>query len=337
MIAPSLLSRSIPVLAALALLLGAGVWLSLGLGVAEATWSDALDLVTGHADPTTRTILLKVRLPRAALAALVGAALAGAGVVFQATLRNPLADPYILGVSGGAALGAVLFTAITGGAALGSPLGRPASAFAGALATLFLLFLARVRGHTDPMALLLIGVVLNAFDSALILFLVTAGDPAVFQGALFYLVGTIRDFPWPILSSVAGFVLVGLVVLLFLSHRLNLLAFGEEVAGHLGVNVERTTWTAVVAASLITAAAVAFTGLVGFVGLIVPHFIRTLLGPDHRLLLPASVLGGASFVVLADTAARTLIAPVELPVGVITALVGAPFFLLLFIRYLREM
>jgi iron complex transport system permease protein len=334
-----LLKRSIPVLACLVVALAACAWISLGLGPSGASWSDIPDLLSGTADETTRDILLRVRLPRVLLAALVGAALSGAGVVFQAVLRNPLADPYILGVSGGAALGAVLFTAVVGSAALGSALGRPGAAFAGALATLFLLSLARVRGRTEPTVLLLVGVVLNAFYSAVILFLLTAGDASRFRSALFYLVGSMASassLPWAVLLSVAAFIAAGLGALLVVSHRLNLLAFGEEVAGHLGVDVERTVWGAVAGASLITAAAVAFTGLVGFVGLIVPHLVRTLAGPDHRLLLPASALGGAAFLVLADTAARTVVAPGEMPVGVVTALVGGPFFLYLFLKQLRE-
>jgi iron complex transport system permease protein len=334
-----LLKRGVPVLAGLVVTLAVCAWLSLGFGPSGATWSDVPDLLDGSVDPTIRDILVRVRLPRVFLAALVGAALSGAGVVFQAVLRNPLADPYILGVSGGAALGAVLFTALLGSAALGSALGRPGAAFAGALATLFFLSLARVGGRTEPTVLLLVGVVLNAFYSAVILFLLTAGDASRFRGALFYLVGSMASassLSWPVLGSIAVFAAAGLAFLLVISHRLNLLAFGEEVAGHLGVDAEKTVWVAVAGASLITAAAVAFTGLVGFVGLIVPHLVRTLAGPDHRLLLPASALGGAAFLVLADTVARTVVAPGEMPVGVVTALVGGPFFLFLFLRYLRE-
>jgi iron complex transport system permease protein len=233
----------------------------------------------------------------------------------------------------------VLFTSLAGGGALFSALGRPGAAFAGAVATLLLLSLARVRGRTEPTVLLLVGVVLNAFYSAVILFLLTAGDVSRFHGALFYLVGSIASaasVSWTVLGTLAALILGGLGLLLSQSHRLNLLAFGEEVAGHLGVEVERTLWTAVAGASLITAAAVSFTGLVGFVGLIVPHLVRTLAGPDHRLLLPASALAGAAFVVLADTAARTVMAPAEMPVGVITALVGGPFFLYLFLGRLRQ-
>jgi iron complex transport system permease protein len=331
----SVARRGIPILIGLAVGVLVAAWLAVGIGPTPAGWSDAWQLLRGEAEPAVRAILLDVRLPRVVLAMIVGAALSGAGVAFQAVLRNPLADPYILGVSGGAALGAVIYTAAAGSAELGSPVGRPVAAFAGALTTLGLLFFARVRGRTEPTALLLVGVILNAIYSAVILFLVTTGDASRFQGALFFLVGTLGSLQWSVLLSAGILATVGLVALMLLSHRLNLLAFGEEVAGHLGINVERTMWVSVGAASLVTAAAVAFTGLVGFVGLIVPHLVRTLCGPDHRLLLPAAVLGGAGFVILADTAARTLVAPGEMPVGVITALVGGPFFLWLYLRHVR--
>ncbi len=317
--------------------LGGAVVLALGLGASPAGFSGLVDLALGRADAPTRAILLEVRLPRILLAAIVGAALSGAGTAFQAILRNPLADPYILGVSGGAALGAALFIAAAGGDPLGGPLARPVAAFAGALFTLLVLFrLARLRGRTGSMALLLVGVVLNAFDSAVILFLLTVGDTSRFQGVMSFLVGAVGSPPWAVVLGAGAFVTVGLALLLALSNRLNLLAFGEETAGHLGVDVERTTWAVVIAASLVTAAAVAFTGLIGFVGLIVPHALRIAFGSDHRVLVPASAVGGAAFLVLADTGARTLMAPVELPVGVLTALIGCPLFLALFLRRLRE-
>jgi iron complex transport system permease protein len=324
-------------LALLAAVLVAAIVFALGLGSSGASWPALLDLLRGRSDPTTRAILLDVRLARIVLAAIVGAALSGAGAAFQAVLRNPLADPYILGVSGGAALGA---TIVASAAALDPgawPFARPAAAFAGAVATLLVLFrLARSRGRTGSMALLLAGVVLNAFDSAVILFLLTVGDPGKFQGTLAFLVGSIGSLPWGAVASVGAFVAAGLAALFLLSHRLNLIAFGEETAAHLGLDVERTTWQVVIAASLVTAAAVSFTGLVGFVGLIVPHAARAALGPDHRVLVPASALGGAAFLVLADVGARTIVAPTELPVGVVTALIGCPLFLAIFLRKLRE-
>ena len=331
------LGRRLAGLLLLALALAAAAWIALGVGPSATSWSDLGDVLNGSADAATRSILLRVRLPAIALAALVGAALSAAGVTFQAVLRNPLADPFILGVSGGAALGAVLFTVLAGETELDLWLGRPLCAFGGAVATLLLLFwLARVRGRTGTTTLLLVGVVLNAIDSAVILFLATAGDPGRFQAVLHFLVGSIRSWPAPVLAATAAFVAAGVLLLVLLAHRLNLLAFGEEAAVGFGVDVERTMWTVVIGASLVTAAAVAFTGLVGFVGLIVPHMTRTLFGPDHRMLMPASVLVGATFLVLADTVARTVTAPAQTPVGVITTLIGGPMFLVLFLRRLRQ-
>lgn len=328
--------RVVPVLLTAIALLGS-LAVAAGVGPSGAGWTDLADVAFDRAEPSVRSIVLDIRLPRLLLATLVGAALAGAGVAFQAVLRNPLADPYILGVSGGSALGAVVFTAVVGTAALGASVGRPLSAFAGAIATLFVLFrLTRVRGRTGTTALLLVGVVLNAFDSALILFLITAGDPARFQGVLYFLVGKLDPPTWGVLVPLALFVGAGLSALGLLAHRLNVLSLGEEPAAYLGIDVERTLWIAVLAASLVTAAAVAFTGLIGFVGLMAPHAARTAFGSDHRTVLPTAVLGGGAFVVLADAVARTVAAPVEIPVGVVTALAGGPFFLALFLRRLRR-
>jgi iron complex transport system permease protein len=266
----------------------------------------------------------------------VGAALSVAGCAYQAVLRNPLADPYILGISGGAALGAVIFIAAAPATILGLSAGRPMAAFAGALITLVILFgLARFQGRTETTALLLTGVVLNAFDSAIIQFFVSAGDPARFQGTLSYLMGAMVSPAWSSLITVAALCGIGIALLGAHSHTLNLLALGDEEAAQLGVGVERATWTIVIAASLITAAAVAFTGIVGFVGLIVPHAMRRIFGADHRVLVPASAIGGAAVLMLADSVARTLLSPTELPVGVVTAIVGGPFFLVLLMRRLK--
>jgi iron complex transport system permease protein len=325
----ALLARSVAPLALLALALGGSLLLAVSLGPSSAGWR-----ALAGTDEAAHAILLEVRLPRAILAMIVGAGLAGAGVAFQALLRNPLADPYILGVSGGAALGAVLFTSLVSASAAGGDLGKSIASFAGAALTLFLLFhFARVRGRTGATGLLLVGVILNAFYSAVILFLVTASDPGRFQQEISYLVGSLAGFHTRGTVAVAALlVAAGLLALVLLSHRLNLLSLGGETAGHLGIDVERTTWAIVLAASLVTAASVTVAGLVGFVGLIVPHALRLVLGPDHRLLLPAAALGGAVLLVLADTAARVVLAPVEVPVGVLTALVGGPFFLALFLK-----
>lgn len=328
--------RRVAGLLLVAVLAIAALVVAVSVGPSSLGLRDLISALAGGGDASSRLILFDVRLARVLLAACVGAALSVAGCAYQAVLRNPLADPYILGISGGAALGAVIFIAGAPADALSVSAGRPAAAFLGALTTLIILFgLARFRGRTETTSLLLTGVVLNAFDSAIIQFFVSAGDPARFQGTLSFLMGAMVSPPWSSLVTVAALCLIGLAILGSQSHTLNLLALGEEEAGQLGVGVERATWTVVIAASLITAAAVAFTGIIGFVGLIVPHAMRRLFGADHRILLPASAIGGAAVLMVADAAARTLLSPTELPVGVVTAIVGGPFFLVLLMRRLR--
>ena len=282
-----------------------------------------------------RDILLGLRLPRILLAAVVGAALSAAGVTFQAVLRNPLADPYILGVSGGAALGAILTAAFGAGDGTASAAGliRSLFAFGGAAGTLLLLFaLARASGRISNTSLLLTGAVVNAFFSALILFIITVVDYTRFQSVFFWLVGTIEPSGYGPLAATAACVAGSLLGLVLLSGRLNLLSLGDDEARSLGVEPDSIKKLAIIAASLATASAVSMSGLIGFVGLMVPHATRAVLGSDHRSLLPAAALGGAIFLVAADTAARTLLAPVEMPVGIITAVCGGPFFLYLFQR-----
>ncbi len=307
-----------------------------GVGSSDLSLHDVAAALLGGGDAATRGIVIDFRLARVLLAGCVGAALACAGASYQAVLRNPLADPFILGVSGGAALGAVIFIAISPASGLGGSIARPAAAFLGAVLTLVVLFaLARFQGRTETTALLLTGVVLNALDSAIIQFFVSVGDPARFQGTLSFLMGAMNAPSWQALGVVAVLTGAGIALLLAHAHTLNLLALGDEEAAQLGVPVDRATWTIVLAASLVTAAAVAFTGIIGFVGLMVPHAMRALFGPDHRVLLPASALAGAATLMLADAAARTFIAPSELPVGVVTALIGGPFFLILLMKRLR--
>lgn len=306
------------------------------VGSSDLGVRDVVAAFLGAGDAATRGIVIDFRLARVLLAACVGAALAAAGASYQAVLRNPLADPFILGVSGGAALGAVLYIAFSPASGFGESIARPLAAFLGAVATLVVLFgLARFQGRTETTSLLLMGVVLNALDSAIIQFFVSAGDPARFQGTLSYLMGAMNAPSWGSLAIVAILAGAGIALLLAHAHTLNLLALGDDEAAQLGVPVERATWTVVLAASLVTAAAVAFAGIIGFVGLMVPHAMRALFGSDHRVLLPASALGGAATLILADAAARTLAAPAELPVGVVTALIGGPFFLILLMKRLR--
>ncbi len=282
-------------------------------------------------NPEAATLLL-LRLPRALLGALVGMALAAVGVAFQALLRNPLADPFIMGVSGGAALGGSLaMVALGSGLSASLALEGPAAFVGAALATLLVYRIGRVGGKVDTTTILLVGVVFNAFASAVIMFLKTVVSATKAQEMLFWLMGNLGEKEYPTLGLLAVLMLAGVGVLCSLSSRMNALALGEKGAGHLGVDVEQTKRWIFFAASLLVGLAVAVSGLIGFVGLIVPHLCRLVLGPDHRLLLPASALAGASFLVLADLAARLLFVPLttEPPVGVVTAFLGGPFFLLL--------
>ena len=327
--------RSIGLLLVGVIALAAGA-LGASFGSSPLRLHDVIAVLAGGGDAATRGIVLDFRLARVLLAACVGAALASAGAAYQAVLRNPLADPFILGVSGGAALGAVAFIALNPASGMGDSIARPAAAFVGAVATLVALFaIARFQGRTETTALLLTGVVLNALDSATIQFLISTGDPARFQGTMSYLMGAMNAPSWAALAIVATLSGFGIAVLGTQAHTLNLLTLGDDEAAQLGVAVDRARWLIVLAASLVTAAAVAFTGIIGFVGLIVPHAMRSLFGADHRVLLPASALAGAAMLILADAAARTFIAPAELPVGVVTALIGGPFFLVLLMKRLR--
>jgi iron complex transport system permease protein len=284
-------------------------------------------LAFGSVESPSREILLDIRLPRVLLGALVGAGLATAGALLQALLQNPLADPYILGSSGGAARGGVL--ALAFGLTLGSgALAVPVLAFGGALASTGLLYLiAGAAGRAVPHSLLLSGVVFNAFAASLIVFLTTVTDVGRMAGIFLWLIGSIRLVdPW-IVGGVAVLVAFGLCVGIYDAYALNLVSLGDEHAAHLGVEVQRVRRRVLVATALMIGGAVSVSGLIGFVGLLVPHLLRMTLGADHRLLVPASALGGAVFLVVADTVARTVLAPTELPVGAITALLGGPLFL----------
>jgi iron complex transport system permease protein len=279
------------------------------------------------------TTILRLRVPRLLLAAIAGAALGAAGAVFQAVLRNPLADPYILGVSGGAALGA--FAATAAGLTALAPLlpVRSAAAFAGAALTVAFLFaLSRVGGRVASYPMLLIGVVTNTVYLAVIMFIQTIVELTRLHGLRIWMIGSIPLEGYDVIVPVGLVTILCIAVLALNGRDLNLMSAGEDTARALGVGVERTRAWLVLLASLVTALVVAVTGPIGFVGLIVPHVARLLFGPDHRLLVPAAALSGAIFLAAADTAARTLMAPTELPVGVITALCGGPFFLWIYRR-----
>lgn len=277
-----------------------------------------------------RTIILSLRFPRALLAGLVGAGLSVSGVIFQALLRNPLADPYILGVSSGSAVGAILAILL----GLGSlSFGLPLASFAGALITICLVFyFGKQEGRIHSNILLLAGVITGSFLSAIIMFFLSISQKEELHTIIFWLMGDFSLANPRSILLILPYMVAGFLMLYWKSHQLNLVLLGEENALQLGVDVERLKILSYLCASLITAASVSLCGLIGFVGLIIPHSTRLLFGPDHRLLLPASGLIGATFLIACDTFARTILSPVELPVGVITAAFGGPFFIYLLRR-----
>jgi iron complex transport system permease protein len=309
------------------MLLGVCVFAALLIGSESVSLSDA---ISGNA--RAHAIVFVSRLPRIILAALVGMALASAGGAFQALLRNPLADPFILGVSGGAALGAVL------SAGLGLSFSwQTTTAFLGAMSAMLVIFgIAKAKGRLSPTTLLLTGVIFNAFCFALILFVNSVVTMEEAYQILFLLIGNLESLGTRTLIILGICVMVGFSILCACAWRMNLLALGDDEAASMGVDASRLRTIVFAAASIMVGAAVAASGLIGFVGLFVPHIIRMIFGADHRLLIPASGIAGAAFLVLADAAARTLLMhtgyATELPVGVITALVGAPMFMLLLRR-----
>ena len=302
----------------------------LGLGTAAISWGQVWAWLSGRlADESASIILTQIRLPRMLIAALVGASLSICGAVLQALVRNPLAEPFILGVSSGAALGAIL-ALLAGLSGLWLP---SALAFSGALGTVILvLSLARRRGRMETTTLVLTGVMVNAFFTAVIMFIISTTTEEKLHSIMFWLYGDLSRAAlkqvW-LLAPVT--VAVGLAVTGF-GRQLNLLSAGDRAAAAAGVEVERVKLILLILVSLLTGIAVSLSGLIGFIGLMVPHLVRVTLGFDHRLLLPAAGLVGASFMVLADTAARTIISPAQLPAGVVTAALGAPFFVALLAR-----
>jgi iron complex transport system permease protein len=301
---------------------------SLSMGPAKVSMGTILAWCAGtqSVDRTTSMILRKIRLPRILLAGLVGFTLSLGGVVFQALLRNPLAEPFILGISSGAAIGAI------GGImlGLGFTVGVPLLSFISALATILLVMgISSRHGGLESSTLLLTGVIVNAFFTAIIMFFIATVSDSRLHSMLFWLYGDLSQSKYIQLSISLPLVLIVSGLIYLFSRHLNLMVGGEESALQMGVEVEMVKWISFIGISLITGVVVSFSGIIGFVGLIVPHLMRMILGPDHRLLIPASALGGAVFLVAADTMARTIISPSELPVGVITAFLGAPFFIYL--------
>ena len=302
---------------------------SVSIDLARALWGDSAN--------TDRVILFEARLPRVLLAAVVGVALGTSGTALQGLLRNPLAEPHLIGVSGGAALGAVLAVILGGQGVFATAALLPLAASAGALLSMLVIYrLALVNGRLQPYVLLLAGVVYNAFAGALIMFVNSIADHYQAYGILYWLMGNLSTQGYGLVAAIALYVGCGALWLMRHARDLNLLSLGEESALQLGVDVPRVRRETFFASSLLVGAVVSVSGMIGFVGLIVPHVTRLLLGADHRLLLPASALAGASFLVWADTLARTLLGSIEIPVGVVTALCGGPFFVYLLQRETRR-
>jgi len=320
--------------AVLAGLAAAAVAVSLAVGTAPIGLPDVVRafVAPDRVSPETLTIVRSLRLPRVLMALAAGGALSVSGVVFQAILKNPLADPFILGVSSGAALGTVIGSLVF---RVPSVLGGALPAFAGALITILIVFyVARIKERLYPNTMLLVGVIINAFFSAAIMAIVSLFRSNGLQGIFFWLMGDLSLVSMTEVAVVSAVFLSGSVLVFYYARPMNLLQFGEESAASGGVDVERTKRVLFVAASVMTAAVVSAAGVIGFVGLIIPHMIRMVLGPDHRVLIPTSVLLGGTFLLVSDTVARTVVSPLELPVGVLTALLGAPFFVYLLRRQL---
>jgi iron complex transport system permease protein len=308
---------------ALAAVAVAAMFVGLAWGALPFGSGDFLGALTGAATPAA-TILRELRLPRVLMGFLVGGSLAVSGAVLQAMIRNPLADPYLLGISGGAGLAAVLVIALghAGGWSL------TAAAFAGALAAMITVYRVSLVGgrRLDPQVLLLSGVVVSAFATALVAAVLTLAPADTVRSAYLWTLGGLSASSWPALAVVAVYSLPALGVIGHQARGFDLLVLGDEQARYLGIDPDRLRRVAYVATGLLTAASVAACGMIGFVGLVVPHAIRRLWGPLHRALLPAAFLAGGAVLVLADALARSIAPPLELPVGVVTALIGVPVF-----------
>jgi len=295
------------------------------LGTIRFSVSESLGAVFGRGESTTLFVVRDLRMPRIALAALIGAGLGMSGVALQGVLRNPLAEPYLLGVSGGAAVGAVIAMSFGVTMAL-----MPVAAFGGALAAVFVALSVARATHSrgDPRVLIMAGVVVGAFANAAIMVLMANAEASTVRNAMWWMMGSAANATWGHAMWLAVYVLAGGTVLVAMGRSIDALSLGEESAAGLGVDVERASRRLYLTASLLAAATVAAAGLVGFVGLVVPHIARRLAVGGHRVLLLSGALIGATLVVAADIVARTALPPAELPLGAVTAVLGVPFFLI---------
>lgn len=313
---------------------------SITVGPAGLTFREAFELImakipglkslvdVSQYPVTHQTIVYQVRMPRVVLAALVGGALAAVGTTFQGLFKNPMADPYVIGVSSGAALGAAV-AIVTGFSRILGMWALPVAAFLGAILTVVLVYqIARVGNKLPVFNLLLAGVALSSFMTAIMSFLMILHARELAQ-IIYWTLGSFAGKDWSQVRIAAPVILLGTGALWFFARELNAMLFGEETAQHLGIDAEKTKQIILVIAAITVASGVAVSGTIGFVGLIVPHTVRLLTGPDHRFLMPCAVLAGAAFMVATDTFARVALAPTEIPVGIITAMFGGPFFIYL--------
>ena len=325
---PFLIRRVIWISAVLLIGLVLAMWAGVAIGPAGSGWKSVYQILVGkrELDSTLAAIIIKIRLPRVFLAAMVGATLSLGGLVFQALLRNPLAEPFILGVSGGAAIGAIIGILL----GLSHFPGVGLAAFIGSSGTLALiLYLTAGQTMVKKESLLLSGVMVNAFCSAVIMFLISVTQDARLHSIIFWLMGDLSLADIPQMGLLAITLMPCFIILFWFSHTMNLLLMGKEMAQTMGVNIKAATLILLVVSSFMVSATVSHCGLVGFVGLVIPHLFRRLLGADHRILVPACVLGGGAYLVICDMMARTLAPQGEMPTGVVTAIIGAPLFILL--------
>lgn len=329
----------------LAVLLAAVALFSLTAGASDASAVDALrdwfsgpDAADSVLSARDRIIIYDIRLPRVVLGALIGAALAVSGAVMQGLFRNPLADPGIVGVSAGAGLGAVSVI-VLGGTALApfttllGSMALPLAAFIGGLVTTLILYQVATRqGRTSVATMLLAGIALSALAMALTGVLIYMADDRQLRDLTFWQLGSLAGATWTKIGTAGPVMLIALVAMPFFARGLNALSLGEATANHLGIQVQKLKYVAIAGVSAAVGASVAVSGGIGFVGIVVPHLLRLTIGPDNRYLLPASALLGATLLILADTVSRTIVAPAELPIGIITATVGGPFFLWILLR-----
>ena len=312
----------------------AALFANVGMGAVEIPPAQALAILLSHAgidldiqfEPRLDAVLWNIRMPRVVLGILVGGSLGVAGAALQGVFRNPLAEPGIIGVSSGAATGAVA-AVVLGINTYGVSSVAGTAFLTGLIATVVVYLVARTYGRTEVVTVVLAGIAVNATAGAFTGMLIFIADDDQMRSITFWLLGSVGGATWQTIGSVAPLFVVGLILMPLWARSLNLLTLGDREARHLGVSTERVRLGVIVLSALVTGAAVSVAGIIGFVGLVVPHLIRLIAGPDHRFLLPASILGGATILIIADLFARTVAVPAELPLGSVTAMAGGPFFL----------